>query len=69
MERTASTLVLGLILAAATAWLFGSAVRAVLRFLGESMRYAGDVGGLAALVAFLLLGAYVLFRVVLGTGE
>jgi cbb3-type cytochrome oxidase subunit 3 len=66
MERTASTLVLGLILAAATAWLFGSAVRAVLRFLGESMRYAGDVGGLAALVAFVVLGVYVVYRVARG---
>lgn len=68
MERTASTLGLGLILAAAVAWLFGSGVRAALQLLGESGRYAGDVGGLAALAAFLLLAGYVLYEVVV-TGE
>lgn len=68
MDRTASGLVLGLILAAASAWVFGSGVRAVLRYLGEPMPYAGDVGGLAALATFILLGAYVLYRVVLDDG-
>lgn len=66
MERSVSSLVLGLILAAALAWLFGSGVRAVLRYLGESARYAGDVGGLASLVAFLVLAAYVLYRIARG---
>lgn len=66
MERTASTLVLGVILAAAVSWLFGSGVRALLWFLGESPRYARDVGGLAALVLFLLLGVYGVYWVVSG---
>ncbi|WP_255198576.1 hypothetical protein [Halorarius litoreus] len=62
MARNAWNLVLGLILAAAVAWLFGSGVRALLRFLGEAPRYSGNVGGLASLVAFLLLAVYVLYR-------
>lgn len=66
MERTVSSLVLGLILAAALGWLFGSGVRAVLLFLGENARYAGDVGGLASLVAFLVIAAYVLYRLARG---
>lgn len=66
MERTASTLVLGLILAAVVGWLVGSGVRAGLRFLGENARYAGDVGGLSALVVFIVLATYVIYRVALG---
>lgn len=66
MERTASTLALGLVLAAALSWLFGSVVEAVFVFLGDPTTYAGNVGGLAALVAFLLFCVYVLYRVIGG---
>lgn len=66
MARTLWSLVLGFILAAAAAWLIGSGVRAALRYLGENAQHAADVGGLAALAAFLLLAAYVVFRVGIG---
>lgn len=52
---SAWTVVLTLLLAAVGAWLVGSLLRAGLTAVGFDVVYAGDVGGLAALVVFLLV--------------
>lgn len=66
MNGTASTVALGLILFAALGWITGGVVRVVLVFLGTAPGYAGDVGGLAALVTFVLLVTYGGYRLVFG---
>lgn len=66
MDGTASTVALGLILFAAMAWITGGVVRVVLVFLGTAPGYAGNVGGLAALVTFVLLVAYGAYRLAFG---
>jgi hypothetical protein len=53
---------LTLLLAAVGAWLAGSVVRAALGAVGYAPAYAGDVGGLAALVGFLLVVAVLAYR-------
>lgn len=63
MYRRPSTYALVVVVFAASAWLVGSGVRVLLGVLGADPAYAADVGGLSALVAFLLMsvgfGAYV----------
>jgi hypothetical protein len=54
--------VLALLLAAVGAWLAGSVVRALATTVGYTSGYAGDVGGLAALVVFLLAVAGLAYR-------
>lgn len=59
---SAWTVVLVLVLAAVGAWLTGSVVRVVLGTLGYDPTYAGDVGGLAALVVFLVVVVVLAYR-------
>jgi hypothetical protein len=55
MRRPPSTYALVVVVFAASAWVVGSAVRELLQFGGAEAQYAADVGGLAALAAFLLM--------------
>lgn len=66
MARTATAVALGLVLFAALSWIVGGLARGALVSLGETPRYAGDVGGLVALATFLLLLAYGGYRLAFG---
>lgn len=66
MTRTVSMVALWGIVIAAVAWIAGSVTREVLVFLGDPRVWAGDVGGLVALVLFILLGGVAVGRQVFG---
>jgi hypothetical protein len=68
MYRRPSTYALVVVVFAASAWLVGSGVEVLLGVLGTDAAYAADLGGLSALVAFLLMGIGFGTYVVLSNG-
>ncbi|MFC7176371.1 hypothetical protein [Halosegnis marinus] len=62
MDGSAWRGLLAVIVVAAASFIFGRVVRAGLLLAGYRGYYAADVGGLVALVVFLLAVAVLLFR-------
>lgn len=67
-DRSWAASVMILVVLAALAWLLGGGVRLLLLTLGEGRDFAGDVGAIAAIVAFLLLLLAYFFYAYVPTG-